>query len=222
MSIFIGGVVIDTETNAKADFDRSADAEGQPRLAQLAMILISPEGHIQGERNFYIVPDRWSMTEESTAVNGLTDAFLREAGVPVRVALEAYSQTIRNLRFVVAHHAQYDCKVMRGELRRAGMSDLFEETANICTMRKAGGVITALRPIKDKVTKEVIGWKETNNWPSLKRCREVLGLSADGAHGAVKDAMDALAVYRYLRDRGVDLSPAVHEHANVDEIRRAG
>lgn len=221
MSKFIGGVVIDTETNAKADFDRSADAEGQPRLAQLALLLISHEGEVQGERNFYIVPDGWSMTEESTAINGLTDAFLREAGVPIEHALKAYSQIIRDGRFVVAHHAQYDCKVMRGELRRAGMPDLFEETPNICTMRKSGGVILKEVPVKDKVTGAIIGTKLTKQWPSLDRCRDVLGISKEGNHRGMKDAADTLAVYRHLLAQGVDLSPEVHHHADVESIRRA-
>lgn len=222
MSDLIGGVVIDTETNAKADFDKPAEHECQPRLAQLAMLLISHEGEVQGERNFYIVPDGWSMTEEATAVNGLTDAFLREVGLPIEHALKAYSQIISDGRFVVAHHAQYDCKVMRGELFRAGMDKLFEQTRNVCTMRKAAGVILKEVPVKDKVTGAIIGTKLTKQWPSLDRCRDVLGISKEGNHRGMKDALDALAVYRHLLTQGVDLTPEVHHHAHVEEIRSAG
>jgi len=202
------GIVIDVETSGKFDFKRSADAPGQPRMAQLAMILIDEDGNVESEHNFYIKPDGWSMDPEAGAVNGLTDEFLEAHGVPVRVALEAYSAMIEAGRFVVAFNAQFDCKQLRGEMRRAGMPDLFEQTRNICVMRKANGVI-----LKE-------GGKK--GWPSLDRCREVLGLTTEGAHGAVKDAMDALAVYRYLRAQGVDLSPEVHHHAQVEEIRRAG
>lgn len=45
---------------------------------------------------------------------------------------------------------------------------------------------------------------------------------ADGAHGAIKDAMDTLAVYRHLQDQGVDLTPEVHHSNKVEEIRSAG
>lgn len=218
----MSAAVIDTETNALPDYDRSADAEGQPRLAQLGMILIGHDTEVQSEHSFYVKPDGWSMTPEATAIHGLTNEFLHEHGVPVTIVLEAYTQAIKEGRFIVAFGAQFDCKIMRGELRRAGMDDLFEQTMNICAMRKAGGIITALRPIKDKVTKEVIGWKETKNWPSLKRCREVLGLTSEGAHGALKDATDTLAVYRHLLAQGVDLSPEVHHHAHVEEIRANG
>lgn len=202
------GIVIDVETSGKFDFKRSADAEGQPRMAQLAMILIDEEGNVESERNFYVKPDGWTMDPEAGAVNGLTDEFLELHGQPVQIALQAYSTLIGTGRFVVAFNAQFDCKTVRGELRRAGMDDLFEQTRNICVMRKANGII-----LKE-------GGKK--GWPSLARCREVLGLSSDGAHGAVKDAMDALAVYRHLRAQGVDLSPEVHHHAHVEEIRANG
>lgn len=218
----MSAAVIDTETNALPDLKRSADAEGQPRLAQLSMILLDTFGQVHGEQNFYIKPDGWSMSPETTAINGLTDEFLHDHGVPVVEALGAYSTAIMEGRFIIAFNAQFDCKIMRGELRRAGIPDLFEDTRNVCVMRKSGGIITALRPIKDKVTKEVIGWKETNNWPSMERCREVLGLSSDGAHRGMKDAADALAVYRYLLAKGADLTPEVHHHAHVEEIRANG
>lgn len=199
--------ILDTEGSGLFDYKRSADAEGQPRLAQLAMILIDHDGLVEGEHNFYIRPDGWSMTPEATEINGLTDEFLHRHGVPVVAALEAYTALIEAGRFVVAFNAQHDCKSVRAELRRAGMPDLFEQTRNVCVMRKANGVI-----LKE-------GGKK--GWPSLNRCRDVLGLTSDGAHGAVKDATDALAVYKYLRAQGVSLEPEVHHHADVESIRRA-
>lgn len=202
-------IVVDTETSGRFDFKRSADAEGQPRLAQIAMLLIDDEdGSIESEHSFYIKPDGWTMEAEASAVNGLTDEFLRDHGVPVRDAMEAYSQAILSGRYLIAFNAQWDAKMCRAELRRAGMPDLFEQTRNVCVMRKANGII-----LKE-------GGKK--GWPSLERCREVLGLSSDGAHGAVKDARDALAVWLYLRSQGVDLMPEIHHHAHVDEIRAAG
>lgn len=201
------GIVVDVETNGLMDFKRSADAEGQPRLAHFAMVLIDAEGNVEGENNFFITPDGWSMTPETTAINGLTDEFLHMHGVPVKIALDCYTAAINEGRFVICHGAQFDLKIMRSELRRAGMDDLFERTPNVCTMRKANGIILKADGKK--------------GWPSLNRCREVLGISTEGAHGAVKDAMDALAVYRHLRAQGVNLEPEVHHSANVEQIRAA-
>lgn len=203
----MSAIVIDVENSGLFDFKRSADAEGQPRMAQLAIILIDDDCNIEGEHNFFIRPDGWSMSAEATAAHGLTDQFLHEHGVDVRVALAAYSSLIMLGRTVIAFNSQFDCKQLRGELRRAGMPDLFEQTKNVCCMRKANGVI-----LKE-------GGKK--GWPSLARCREVLGLSSEGAHGAVKDALDTLAVYKHLIAQGVDMTPDVHHHADVESIRRA-
>lgn len=201
-------IVADCETSGIFDFKRSADAEGQPRLAQFAMLMIDEDGAIESEHSFYVQPDGWTMDPGATEKNGLTDEFLHDHGIPVRDVLEAYTQAILSGRYLIGFNCQFDAKMMRGELRRASMPDLFEETRNVCVMRKANGVI-----LKE-------GGKK--GWPSLQRCREVLGLSNEGAHGAVKDARDALDVWLYLRAQGVDLSPEVHHHANVEEIRANG
>lgn len=201
-------MVADTESTGLFDFKRSADAEGQPRLAQLAMLMLDDECKVESEHSFYVRPDGWTMDPRATEVNGLTDDFLYVHGVPVRDVLEAYSKAILSGRALIAFNAQHDAKILRGELRRAGMPDLFEQTHNVCVMRRANGII-----LKE-------GGKK--GWPSLDRCRDVLGLSKEGSHRGLKDALDALAVYRHLKSLGVDLTPEVHHSANVEEIRANG
>ncbi len=62
------------------------------------------------------------------AVNGLTDEFLHANGADIAVVLEQYREEILRGLVLVAYNAQYDLKVMRGEMRRAGVPDLFEQT----------------------------------------------------------------------------------------------
>lgn len=188
--------VIDTEGSGLFDFTKPADAEGQPRLAELGMILLRDDLTVEEEYRGLVKPDGWTMTEGATAVNGLTTEYLTEHGKPVVEVLQVYSQAIKEGYAIVAFNAQHDCKTMRAELRRAGLPDLFEETKNICVMRQAKGVIP--RPDGKK------------SWPKLEHCRAFLGLSHDGAHGAGADAAAALAVFRYLHSQGVDLTPDVH------------
>ena len=71
----------------------------------------------------------------ASEVNGLTDAFLNEHGVPVAGILQFYSGHILSGLIPVAFNSQFDMKIMRGELRRGGMPDLFEQSAHICVMK---------------------------------------------------------------------------------------
>jgi DNA polymerase III epsilon subunit-like protein len=193
-------VIIDTEGSGLFDFSKPADAEGQPRLAQLAMIYADAEFNIEREYSAYVKPDGWTMDPKATAVNGLTDEILNDKGVPVSEVLAVYTEAIKEGRAVVAFNAQHDCKTMRAELRRAGMPDLFEETKNVCVMRKANGIIPKA------------GGKK--GWPKLSEARTHLGLKTDEAHTATADAMDAWHILKYLAAHGADLTPEVHYAAN--------
>jgi DNA polymerase-3 subunit epsilon len=134
-------LVIDTETSGLFDFSKPADAEGQPRLANLGMILLGDKFKHWAEWNLFVRPDGWTMNAEATKINGLITEYLMEHGLPLRDVLETYASMIDMPNtVVVAFNAQYDTKVMRGELRRAGMPDRFETTPNICLMRGSIGV----------------------------------------------------------------------------------
>lgn len=200
--------VIDTESSSLFDFKKPADDPLQPRLAQLCMIDVNDQLEIESERNFYIRPNGWTMDPKATEVNGLTDEFLNEHGVEIEEALNEYRSRILNGNAIVAFNAQFDCKAMRGEMRRAGLDDLFMQTKNVCVMRKSNGVILKA------------GGKK--GWPSLQEARTALGLTSDGAHKAVKDCHDALEVFRHLRDRGVDLTPEVHLASDSNPAKPKG
>ena len=188
--------VIDTEGSGLFDFAKPADAPGQPRLASFAMLLLDEKLEVVEEVHYYVKPDGWKMEAGAIEVNGLTDQYLADNGVPVTTVLKIYTQAIEEGYAIAAFNAQHDCKTMRAELRLAGMPDLFLQTRNFCCMRKSQGIIP--RPDGKK------------SWPKLEHARLHLGISNEGAHSAIGDARSALVVLRHLRDQGVDLTPEVH------------
>lgn len=192
-------LVIDTETTGLFNFKLPADSEGQPRLAHLAMIEADENGLEIDRTDIYVKPNGWNMTPGASAVNGLTDEFLDEVGSPIEIALEAYSRKILSGQIVVAYNAQYDLKVMRGEFRRAGMPDLFEETPNICVMRPMTKICKIPRA-------NGYGFK----FPNLTEALAHFGETLDGAHQAMNDAEGALKVMRGLMDLGELPQAAVH------------
>ncbi len=188
-------IVIDTEGSGLFDYSKPADADGQPRLAALAIIYLDTDLNMEREYVALVKPDGWVMAGEALAINELTMDRLQAEGLPIVDVLSEYAAAIDAGYAVAAHNAQHDCKAMRAELRLAGLDDRFERTQNFCTMRKSVGIIP-----KENGKK---------GWPKLSEAKAFLKIEEDG-HTALGDARAAAAVLRYLRDQGVDLTPEVH------------
>lgn len=185
--------IFDTETSGLADFRAPADAPGQPRLASIAMIAVDEALNLVAATSVLIRPEGWEMSPEATKVNGLTQEMLLRHGVPIREVLWRYSDEIERGATLVAHNVQFDTKVMRGEMRRAGMSDMFSSTATVCTMRT----------LTDRVcmpSSTGRGFK----WPRLSEAVETL-LKRDhrDAHGCLPDALACLDLFRWMKANAV-------------------
>lgn len=213
------GIILDTEGSGLFDFKRAAEAEGQPRLAELAMIALHDNNEIAERFQMYIKPDGWKMTPGATEVNGLTTDFLMEFGEPIHVVLDTFENLIRNGYFVIAHNAQHDMKQIRGEFKRAGRDDLFDITKNVCTMRKAMNL--------SKMTgRKIVKLNGKGGFPGLVDLCAYFNLpqpkrKPNGEHSAADDCDALLPVYRKLLDSGIDMTPEVHRHADYETIKNA-
>lgn len=194
--------VLDTETTGLFDFSKPADGEGQPRMASIAMIYLDEMLNVEREIHTLISPDGWEMDPNSEAakITGLTTARLIDEGVPVHAALDEYISAVKEERVFVAHNSQYDLKVLRGELRRAGIPDLFENTKNICTMRGLTDVVKAPKANGSK------GWK----FPKLSEAMAHFGGASREAHNALSDAQDCVFLFRKMVE--MDLVPEAKVH----------
>ena len=202
---FPGYLLFDTETSGLPNFRAPADDPSQPRLASICMIRTSMNAADTLEmREHLIKPDGWKMDPQAAAVNGLTDELLEAEGVPVKEALDYYEEQIRAGYVVVAYHAQFDCKVMRGEFRRAGRDDLFDRTRNICAMRSTNGL-------------DVKKASGKGGFPKLSDTyRRLFGEEIPGAHGSYADTIALQRVFVELLKRGLALPPAIHYAKDCD------
>lgn len=214
-------LIIDTETNGVMDYKRPADADGQPSVAEFAAIAVDENGEVEYEFQRYIKPPigndgpAWAMTAETTAVNKITNQMLWENGVPICEVLSWYASHILSGRAIVAFGAQFDCKMMRAEFRRAGMDDLFDRTPNICLMRSA-------RPFAKSIGREIIKAGGSNKgWPKLTDFADFCGAIYDPEtlHGALPDVRLKAVCFRYMLENGFRPEPEVHHAKNYEEIR---
>ncbi len=181
--------VIDTETTGLVDRSLPADAPGQPRLANLTIITLDGNLVQEAELDLFIKPDGWKMDPEATKIHGLTDEFLAAHGVPVKDVLDTYAALIDDGRMIVGHTVNYDLKITRGELRRAGMDDRYGKTQHFCTMLALVNVC--------RVPKETgRGWK----WPKLSEACAHFGIEQPHAHSALGDARNTVELLRRLAE----------------------
>lgn len=196
--------IFDTETTGlflfkdpETGISIPADDPRQPRLASFSAILLSDDLEREVEIDLFVKPDGWEMPADAAAANGLTTEFLAANGVPVADVLDAYESIVQGGYILVAFNAQFDCKMMRGELRRAGRNDLFDQTPNICVMRAA----------------MALGVKKAGGgrgYPKLTDCAAHLGLVIDDAHSAKDDTRATLALFRHLHKVGALPEAKIH------------
>jgi DNA polymerase-3 subunit epsilon len=211
----MGYIVIDTETNGLMDYSRPAHAEGQPRVAEFAMLLLNDNRQVEGEFQRYIQPDGWVMNPETTAINGLTDEVLREQGASISEVVDIYTQHVLDGRAVVAFGAQFDTKMMRAELRRAGRDDLFEQTPNICLMFSA-------RAFAKKIGRQIIKADGSQKgYPKLSDLCAFLEVEQGKEHSALGDARSTAACFTAMVSLGFDPTPSVHHAKNYEAIKAA-
>lgn len=210
-----GFMVIDTETSALPDWKKDADHPDQPRVAEFAAILLDRDGIVEREFQRYVRPEGWTMHPDASAINGLTDDFLLAQGTPIAEVLDWYTSNILAGRAVVAYGAQFDCKLMRGELRRSGRDDLFERTHNTCLMRSA-------RPFAKQIGRELVKAGGSNKgWPKLDDLCAFLGIERTEKHGGMVDVRDTTLCFQKMLIRGFEPRPSVHyaKPENLEAIR---
>lgn len=191
--------ILDTETSGLFDFKLPANAPTQPRLCGLTMILTDETLEPNETYSTLIKPDGWTISQEITAINGLTTERCEAEGVPVLEALARYTDAVKGGYLVVAWNAQFDTKICRGEFRRAGLPDLFEETPNICAMRSSTGIGI-----------EKAGAKK-GGFPKLSDAyKHFFKREMVDAHTSLADATACLEVFRELVKAGVAKAPEVH------------
>lgn len=184
-------VAVDTETNDLPDYDLSADAPSQPWLAQAGMIFLDGDFNELGRFVGYVKPEGWEMKPGASAANGLTTEFLLAHGLPVGEVLDVYEAAIKAGAMVCAQNCQFDAKILRGALRRAGRPDLFEETRQFCTMR----AWAAHHKVK---------------WPKLATLCGYFGINHVKAHDAEGDADAVAKLLPLMRDLGIEIEGKVH------------
>lgn len=182
-------LIVDCETSHLFNYELAADAPGQPRLAQIGMIFVNSNLEIERETEFLIKPEGWEMHPEAAEKTGLTTERLKEHGTPIAEAMALYDAGIAARRVVVGFNVQFDLKMCRAELRRAGLEDRYLQTRNLCMMW---------------ATRAIVGARGANGAvkiPTLAEACAFFDIPQPQAHSALADAHSAFSLMLKLVER---------------------
>lgn len=196
----------DTETSGLWRDDVPFDHPSQPNMVQLAAQLFDAKWNRTGSFVFLIKPAGWSIEPEAERHHGISEQRCARHGVPLVVALAALQSLAGNARLVAAHHNEFDRKVVRSELARAGADGLWWERKGpqfFCTMEHSTDVCQLPSPFP--------GFK----FPSLEEAHRHFYPELDYStqHDAEADTDALVRVFRALEQIGrtPSLTPGIRQ-----------
>lgn len=179
-------IYFDTETDGFPQKSGSP-LDRQPHIVQLAAILVDDDEGEVASINFIIKPDGWTISEEVSAIHGISTEKAEKFGVPIVVAMSAFSNLLRVSDEVVAHNIDFDRKLVAYEFERLGKPNLVETLPQYCTMKST----TTLCKLPGKYG--------TYKWPKLiEAYTHLFGEGFDGAHDALVDVRACRRVHAEL------------------------
>lgn len=187
----------DVETTGLPNFKRPADWEGQPRLVQYAGLLTDDAGKIVQAAVFRVRPDFWVVTGETTKIHGLTTEILHETGIPIGDIMHVVASWMSMAARRVGHNIAFDNKIIRGELRRAGLPDQYDKSKDFCTAHGSRKLVAAQTPKQKEEGRpgtKMPKLSEAFNWAT--------GRELENAHEALADVHACKAVYFALVNYG--------------------
>ena len=128
-------LAFDTETTGLINYDKELSDPSQPRITQLAAMLVDENHKLLDEMSVYIKPDGWTVPEEITKLNGTTTEMLEEKGIPMVDALRRFNEMKAQCTDRIGHNISFDKQMLAREAMAYGLDHNSEGLGTICTMK---------------------------------------------------------------------------------------
>lgn len=180
----------DCETTGRAEFRRPCHDPSQPRIVQLAALLMDDEGTERGAFSAIILPDGWTIPDEAAAIHGITTEIAIACGVPLVIALSMFNMFAKQADTIIAHNIDFDAFVTEGEFVRAEKTARFLTLKRFCTMKASTPLCRLPSKFKGGDFK----------WPKLSEAVKILlGKELIGAHDALADVRACAELYFHIQ-----------------------
>lgn len=191
----------DTETTGFFQERLPVDHPDQPHIVQLAAQLCDDNGEPVSSFSFIINPgieNGITIPERASAVHGITDEKAMKLGVPLVLALEAFTHLYRRADSLCAHNIKFDKGVMEAAIARHHGKVMTLQLPMICTMEIATPIVDL--PATDRMI--AAGFNKPKP-PKLEECiKHFFNEDLQGAHDAMVDVNACIRVFFHLKSLG--------------------
>lgn len=179
----------DTETTGLIDWPSPSDAEHQPHLVELFAMLVDEDTHeVIDSLHSLVRPDGWEVSEEVSAIHGITHARALAEGRPEVDVVTDFLALHARASLRIAHNQTFDARIIRCAIKRyLGIehADAFREAPAFCTMKTSTPIVKLPR----------------NKWPKLAEAYKFFfGEEMVGAHSAKADTENCAKVFFAIRE----------------------
>jgi len=190
----MSALFFDTETTGKWNFkskDKFRDPS-QPKLVQLAAILVDDEFNEVSSLNCIVYPADWEIPDEAANIHGISQAKAERFGISLPTAVEMFMQLADMADKFVAHNSEFDVNIIQHARTLVNEStDPFEGKQAWCTMKAATPVV--------KILHKSPRHEQDYKYPKLEECvRHFFNREIVGAHDALVDVRECIQVYKAL------------------------
>lgn len=182
---------VDTETTGLINYKIDLIHPSQPRIVQLAAILVDEYGSILDQMNYIIRPDGWTIPPAVVAIHGITTERAETEGVPMQEALHRFNAMKKICTHRAGYNLSYDKQMLAREAGAYGIPHNSDGIESIDVMQMA-------RPICNMAPTDKMmaaGFKSNKN-PKLHEAYQIiLNKPFVNAHDAMADIAATMEIY---------------------------
>ena len=187
-------LIFDCESTGKINYKAPDASPLQPRIVQLAALLMDNDGREVDSMNVIITPQgQWAIPDEAAAIHGITTERAEVEGIPIKEALQRFAHLKAAADTVVAHNMDFDRFLLLSEIHRcwgAWIESALPMAKGFCTMRWTMDML------------KLPGFYGQYKFPKLAESYHFLfGEDVVGAHDALNDCAATARIYFELMRR---------------------
>lgn len=116
------------------DSEDPNDLENWPRIVQISWMILDREFKEVKSDSYYInIPI--DISEGASGALNITNQFLRDNGVDIKVALNAFLEDLSIVQYIVGHDLKYKISTIDAELLRIGQERVVFKKKKFCTLK---------------------------------------------------------------------------------------